>query len=355
MGRRPARLADRPVPAAVRGVERPLPRLRQDVLAGRRQPAGRTARPGTACASWPPGWPGRRTCSAPATAGRSLRSTTSPRTTASPSADAAAYDRKHNEDNGEQNRDGTDDNRSWNHGVEGPTDDPVIQGGRPQAVRNLLGTLLLSTGVPMLCAGDEIGRTQRGNNNAYCQDNEISWLRLGPAAVATGPARDHPPAAGAAPPLTRCCGPGSSSPAARTAATARPTWSGTPPTAAGWTRRPGTTPASGRSRCTSTAHEVDDASLLVVLHGGIGVDVTLPLPARSHVVRAALGQRRRTAPEANDPQGVSGSGRDACESPPAACGCTPRADPRRSGQALATRPSSALLASPACCGRTRTV
>jgi isoamylase len=90
--------------------------------------------------------------------------------------DAASYDRKHNEDNGEQNRDGQDDNRSWNHGVEGPTDDPAIVAARYQSVRNLLGTVLLSTGVPMLCAGDESGRSQNGNNNAYCQDNEISWL-----------------------------------------------------------------------------------------------------------------------------------------------------------------------------------
>jgi isoamylase len=91
-------------------------------------------------------------------------------------ADAAANDHKHNDDNGEQGHDGQDDNRSWNHGVEGPTDDPEIGAARRQSVRNLLGTLLLSTGVPMLCAGDEMGRTQGGNNNAYCQDNEISWL-----------------------------------------------------------------------------------------------------------------------------------------------------------------------------------
>jgi glycogen operon protein len=90
--------------------------------------------------------------------------------------DAATYDRKHNEANGEQGRDGQDDNRSWNHGVEGPTDDPSIELARLQAIRNLLGTLLLSTGVPMICAGDETGRTQGGNNNAYNQDNEISWL-----------------------------------------------------------------------------------------------------------------------------------------------------------------------------------
>jgi len=90
--------------------------------------------------------------------------------------DLVSYERKHNEANGENNTDGTDDNRSANHGVEGETDDPAIVAVRQRQVRNMLTTLLLSTGVPMLLAGDERGRTQRGNNNAYCQDNEISWL-----------------------------------------------------------------------------------------------------------------------------------------------------------------------------------
>jgi glycogen operon protein len=91
-------------------------------------------------------------------------------------ADTTAYERKHNEANGEGNRDGHDDNRSWNHGVEGETHDPVVLAGRRRSVRNLLGTLLLSTGVPMLAAGDELGRTQHGNNNAYNRDDETSWL-----------------------------------------------------------------------------------------------------------------------------------------------------------------------------------
>jgi glycogen operon protein len=90
--------------------------------------------------------------------------------------DLVTYDHKHNEANGEDNRDGTDDNRSANYGVEGETDDPGINDVRHRQMRNLLATLALSTGVPMLTAGDEIGRTQRGNNNAYCQDNPISWL-----------------------------------------------------------------------------------------------------------------------------------------------------------------------------------
>jgi isoamylase len=90
--------------------------------------------------------------------------------------DLVSYDEKHNEANGEDNRDGTDDNRSWNCGVEGPTDDPDVLALRRRQRRNLLVTLLLSQGVPMLVAGDEIGRTQGGNNNAYAQDNEVSWL-----------------------------------------------------------------------------------------------------------------------------------------------------------------------------------
>ncbi|TIC79748.1 glycogen debranching protein GlgX [Nocardioides sp. GY 10113] len=91
--------------------------------------------------------------------------------------DLVSYDHKHNEANGEENRDGSDNNRSWNHGVEGETDDADIVALRRRQAANLMATLCLSNGVPMLTAGDERGRTQRGNNNAYCQDNEISWVR----------------------------------------------------------------------------------------------------------------------------------------------------------------------------------
>jgi glycogen operon protein len=90
--------------------------------------------------------------------------------------DIVTYNEKHNEANGEDNRDGSSDNRSWNCGVEGPTDDPEINRLRSRQIRNMLATLLLSQGTPMLLAGDEFGRTQQGNNNAYCQDSEISWL-----------------------------------------------------------------------------------------------------------------------------------------------------------------------------------
>ena len=90
--------------------------------------------------------------------------------------DLVSYNRKHNEDNGEENRDGSDANWSWNCGVERETDDPAIGALRERQIKNFLTILLLSQGIPLVLAGDEVGRTQRGNNNAYCQDNEISWF-----------------------------------------------------------------------------------------------------------------------------------------------------------------------------------
>jgi glycogen operon protein len=93
--------------------------------------------------------------------------------------DLVSYNRKHNEANGEENRDGMNDNLSWNCGVEGPTTDPVIEKLRNRQVKNFLTVTLLAFGAPMLLMGDEVRRTQRGNNNAYCQDNEISWLDWG--------------------------------------------------------------------------------------------------------------------------------------------------------------------------------
>ena len=116
--------------------------------------------------------------------------------------DLVSYNHKHNEANGEENRDGTNDNRSWNCGAEGPTGDPAINELRARQKRNFLVTLFLSQGVPMLLAGDEMSRTQAGNNNAYCQDNELSWLDWGQAAAEqdllqftetlAGLRRDHP-------------------------------------------------------------------------------------------------------------------------------------------------------------------
>src|SRR5581483_568588 len=90
--------------------------------------------------------------------------------------DLVTYNQKHNEANGEQNRDGADDNRSWNCGVEGPTDDPTIERLRNRQVKNFLTLTLLSLGVPMIVMGDEVRRTQGGNNNGYCQDDETTWF-----------------------------------------------------------------------------------------------------------------------------------------------------------------------------------
>src|SRR2546426_7979931 len=93
-----------------------------------------------------------------------------------PLRDLVSYNQKHNEANGEDNQDGESYNRSWNCGVEGATDDTNVLALRDRQVRNFLATVLLSQGVPMILAGDELGRTQHGNNNAYCQDNELSWF-----------------------------------------------------------------------------------------------------------------------------------------------------------------------------------
>jgi glycogen operon protein len=90
--------------------------------------------------------------------------------------DLVSYNDKHNEANGENNQDGANDNNSWNCGVEGPTDDPAILALRAQQKRNLIATLMLSQGVPMIRGGDELSQSQGGNNNAYCQDNELNWL-----------------------------------------------------------------------------------------------------------------------------------------------------------------------------------
>jgi glycogen operon protein len=119
-----------------------------------------------------------------------------------PLADLVSYNHKHNEANGEGNRDGTDDNRSWNCGAEGPDEDPAIAELRARQMRNFLVTLFLSQGVPMLLAGDEMGRSQAGNNNAYCQDDPMSWLDWSLAATEqdllqftetlAGLRRDHP-------------------------------------------------------------------------------------------------------------------------------------------------------------------
>ncbi|MBC7403982.1 MAG: glycogen debranching protein GlgX [Microbacteriaceae bacterium] len=115
-------------------------------------------------------------------------------------ADLVSYNEKHNDANGEENKDGESENRSWNSGTEGPTDDPAVLGLRARQQRNFLATLLFSQGVPMILHGDELGRTQRGNNNSYAQDSEISWVHWDTAdapltefvAAVTRLRKDHP-------------------------------------------------------------------------------------------------------------------------------------------------------------------
>jgi glycogen operon protein len=117
-----------------------------------------------------------------------------------PLRDLVSYNEKHNQANGEDNRDGESHNRSWNCGVEGPTDDPAVLALRARQQRNLMATLLLSQGVPMIAHGDELSRTQQGNNNAYCQDSDLAWIdwanvdndMLGFTRMLTGLRRKHP-------------------------------------------------------------------------------------------------------------------------------------------------------------------
>ena len=134
-----------------------------------------------------------------------------------------SYNEKHNEANGEDNRDGESHNRSWNCGVEGPTDDAEVIALRERQKRNFLATLLLSQGVPMISHGDELGRTQQGNNNVYCQDNETQLGRLGGRArarVLTGFTGERRPAARRAPDVPAApVLPGSPDPAAASSPT----------------------------------------------------------------------------------------------------------------------------------------
>ena len=167
--------------------------------------------------------------------------------------DLVSYNDKHNEANGEDNRDGADDNRSWNCGVEGPTDDQDILALRARQRRNFMATLMLSLGVPMIGHGDELGRTQRGNNNGYCQDSELTWVdwddvdetMLAFTQSLTRSARRIARSSGAASsPDVRCA----------VAATSRsPTSRGSPPTDARCPRTTGARTSARRCRCSSTA------------------------------------------------------------------------------------------------------
>ena len=149
------------------GVERPLPRRRPRLLPRRAR---------VAWAGSPTGCSAATKCTATRSARPSRASTSSPATTGSRLNDLVSYNQKHNEANGEENRDGANDNKSWNCGVEGPTDDPAIEELRNRQVKNFLTVTLLSLGVPMILMGDEVRRTQGGNNNAYCHDNESNWF-----------------------------------------------------------------------------------------------------------------------------------------------------------------------------------
>ena len=132
--------------------------------------------------------------------------------------DLVSYNEKHNEANGEDNNDGESNNSSWNCGVEGPTDDPEINALRARQQRNLIATTILSQGVPMICHGDELGRTQGGNNNGYCQDNEITWIDW--ARADTELLEFIRVGVGACAPPTRCSAGAGSSTAGRSAAAA---------------------------------------------------------------------------------------------------------------------------------------
>ena len=144
--------------------------------------------------------------------------------------DLVSYNEKHNDANGEDNSDGESHNRSWNHGVEGPTDDRDIHELRERQKRNILTTLLLSQGVPMIAHGDELSRTQRGNNNVYCQDNELSWIDWNARPRTRRAHRVHRARHRSARPRIRCSGASGSSRAARSTARASTTSPGCGPT-----------------------------------------------------------------------------------------------------------------------------
>ena len=165
-------------------VERHLPRHDARLLAGRRASA----------ADFAERLAGSSDLYATTGGGRPRRSTSSPRTTASRCADLVSYNEKHNEANLEDNRDGTDDNRSWNCGAEGPTDDPRSASCAARQQRNLLTTLLLSQGVPMILGGDEMGRTPGRQQQRLVPGQRDLLVRLGPRRRAARPARLHPPA-----------------------------------------------------------------------------------------------------------------------------------------------------------------
>ena len=162
-------------------------------------------------------------------------------------ADLVSYNEKHNDANGEDNADGESHNRSWNCGVEGPTDDPAMKTLRARQQRNFLATLLLSQGVPMVLHGDELGRTQQGNNNTYAQDSELSWVDWDEPTIRS-PSSSQP-SPGCASTTRRSVGRGSSTVGlcAGARATRCPTSCGSPSMATRWCPRTGSRGSAGRS------------------------------------------------------------------------------------------------------------
>ena len=228
--------------------------------------------------------------------------------------DLVSYNEKHNEANGEDNRDGESHNRSWNHGVEGPTENGEVNVLRERQKRNFLATLLLSQGVPMIAHGDELGRTQQGNNNVYCQDNELSWIDWDDDPRARGADRVHraarraaPRAPGLPPPAVL---PGPPDPrlehrrhrlaAARRAAHDRPRTG--PP---GWPApSPSSSTAAASRTATSSASSIVDDSFLLLINAH-HQPVTFTLPDR--VLRPDLGGRASTPPTRCWPAPAAGS------------------------------------------------
>ena len=227
--------------------------------------------------------------------------------------DLVSYNDKHNEANGEDNRDGESHNRSWNCGVEGPTDDPEVNALRLRQQRNFLATLLLSQGVPMIAHGDEIGRTQQGNNNVYCQDNELSWVDWDLDDDAEAPLRVHRRASPRCAATTPCSAAAGSSPAAPTTA-ASPSSATSPGSSrpvSRWASRRGPTARPRPSWSSSTARpspapdsrgrRVLDDDFLVIFNADHQEDAFI-LPGRSG---ASTGSPRSTpAPTSSRPSGT---------------------------------------------------
>ena len=183
VGRRRGRLSGRQFPRAVDRMERQIPRLRPPILERRRRHRVRIRHA-----------PERqqRSLRMETAAVRTPASISSPATTASRCRTSSATTTSTTRPTARQQRDGANDNNSWNCGAEGPTDDPAIKALRERQKRNFIATLLLSQGVPMICGGDELSHTQNGNNNAYCQDNELTWLNWELDDEPTGVSRVRP-------------------------------------------------------------------------------------------------------------------------------------------------------------------